>query len=192
VPRRDRVAVVCLRVDSPTEIVRFASLAEAAEAAAELYSSGPCGPDCGSKHAVCWTVAGVGSFVATLRCDPPVVPADLASALVAAGYRRPSDGVDHWPRPTILNRPLPPREAITMTPETRRRLQDEAVAASNRVIESTAEGLGGRVVAEHDAGVAALAAGDIDAAIGCDIAAKALSAALLAERPSESSTRTAL
>jgi hypothetical protein len=72
-----------------------------------------------------------------------------------------------------------------MNPETRR-LQDQAIeAAAGRVIEPHPGGMAGRAVAEHDAGIEALAAGDIDAAIGCDIAAEALSAAVLADRPSE-------
>ena len=79
-----------------------------------------------------------------------------------------------------------------MNPETRR-LQDEAVeAAAGRVIEPTPAGLGGRVVTEHDAGRQALAIGDLDAACGHDIAAKALGDALLIDRPEEPSTRTAI
>ena len=79
-----------------------------------------------------------------------------------------------------------------MNPETRR-LQDEAVeAAAGRTITPTPAGLGGRVVTEHDAGIEALAIGDIDSACGHDIAAKALGDALLAERPEEPSTRTAI
>jgi hypothetical protein len=72
-----------------------------------------------------------------------------------------------------------------VNPETRR-LQDQAIAAaSDRMLEPHPGGMAGRAVAEHDAALDALAAGDLDTAIGCEIAADALSAAVLADRPRE-------
>lgn len=102
VPERDAAAVVCFRTDNiPAEVVNFGGLNEAAEAVEALYRDG-CGPQCCQRHVICWTVAGQGSYVASLRCDPPVVPRDLSSALVAAGYRR-VDGAEHWPTPSVMN-----------------------------------------------------------------------------------------
>ena len=71
-----------------------------------------------------------------------------------------------------------------MTPDELRAAQDaaiEAAAASGRTIEPTVGGLGGRAAAEHDRAIAALDAGDIDAAIGAEMLADALTAAALAD-----------
>jgi hypothetical protein len=187
VPARDAASVVCLRLDIPCEVVTFDNIEQAAEAVEELYRDG-CGPQCSGHHVIVWTRAGEASHVLTGPHDPPAVPADLSAALVAAGYKP----LRHdslmstprlWPAPSVLNPPM--TGAPPMNPETRR-LQDQAIeAASNRVIEPHPGGMAGRAVAEHDAGIEALAAGDIDAAIGCDIAAEALTAAVLADRPAE-------
>lgn len=79
-----------------------------------------------------------------------------------------------------------------MNPETRR-LQDEAVAAAaDGVLVPHPGGASGRATAEHDAALDAVAVGDVNAACGHEIAAKALTDAALAERPSEPTTRTAI
>lgn len=195
VPKREAAAIACLRLDTPSQIVHFANRAEAEQADRELYD-GPCDPQCQQRHVVIWTEPGTHG-VATGAHEPPAVPPGLAAALRAAGYRPPAhDSLMTtprlWPAPSAMNPPMTQRGAPMDHPETRR-LQDEAVeAASNRVLVPHPGGMAGRAVAEHDAGIEALAAGDIDRAVGCEMAATALTDAVIAERPSEPSVRTAI
>ena len=80
-----------------------------------------------------------------------------------------------------------------LTPAELQAAQDQAVdAAAGRTITPTPGGLAARAAAEHDAAAKALNAGDVDAAIGHDQLAAALSAAELAERPPGPTIRTAL
>jgi len=68
-----------------------------------------------------------------------------------------------------------------MSPETQH-AQDAAVeAAAGRQIHPEPGGLNGRAARAHDQAAAAMAAGDIDAAIGADQLAAALTSAALSE-----------
>ena len=190
-PSHDAAAVCCLRLDTPVEVIEYASYAEAAEAIELLYSDGLCGPLCQSHHVVVWCVAGEASHVATLRSNPP---RDLGHELARAGYRRlPHDTLATtpamWPRPSILNRPQRP-PAKGPVPMTQRR-QDEAIAnAANadRVLTPHPRGLGGRISDEIAAASAAFDAGDVDAEAGHSATADALTAAAVAEIEAASGT----
>lgn len=103
-------ATVCLRSGeagetvATVEILRWADLAEARDAARLLYT-GPCSPHCGGVHVLLFSDEA-GGHVARIGPPPPVPT--LADELDALYPRRNGYGYEpkFWPHPTALNEPL--------------------------------------------------------------------------------------
>ena len=103
---------MCVRTDSPFEIIDWADPETAAEAIEQLYD-GPCSPLCEWSHVRVWTEPGRLHIVSH---DRPTAPGDFSDELRAAGYRSlHHSGLattpEHRPRPSALNEPLRPRGA---------------------------------------------------------------------------------
>ena len=115
-----KAATVCVRSSSsgqPMELLEWASLTEAIQAARELFTAGPCGRGCLGHHVVVWTdgVRGVN-----VKSVPAPKPPSRAEALAACyphnGY---PVSLERWARPPEFNAPLPPR-GVPCPPMTQR------------------------------------------------------------------------
>lgn len=185
-----RVVTACLRAapEASLEIVEWRSVAEAAEAARELFER-PCGRGCVGRHVLVYTDAN-GVHTRGIPADPPPPPRaeELAQCYPRlVNGRRIQPGAPTfsttpalWPKPSILNLPLPPR-GVPMNPETER-AQHAAVAAAGRELTPEPGGLNGRAVRAHDEAEALKRNGaDLDEVIGAEMLAAALTDAALSE-----------
>jgi hypothetical protein len=171
--------LLCLRIEScrEAELTRWDTLGEAREVAQWL----PCGPACEFDHLIGWRTC-----TGRIRCEfcqADTRRNDLGAQLAAAGYHTPNSliEVQCWPAPPDFNRPLQPRRA-NMCGEQIQRALDRAVAeAADRRLTPHPGGLAGRIADATAEAAEAIAAGDIDGAIGADMLAAALTDAWAAE-----------
>jgi hypothetical protein len=188
--------ILCIRGarhTNPSVITAWGTAEDALEADRRLYG-GSCGRGCEGQHMRVWTTVGRLHVEQSVHTPPPKSREELFEecypVFEVCGPRNTVRRVTphtsyetspkHWPTPSIYNRPLPPR-GTPMNPETQR-LQDEAVEqVAHRPLVPHPHGLSGRVADAHDEAGAAFDLGDIDAAIGAEMLADALTDAVLAE-----------
>jgi hypothetical protein len=168
-----------MRLCGQSELTRWDRVADAREVAQML----PCGPRCEREHVVAWR--GSSGAIASEFCQGGAPRNGLAAELLDAGYAAPpatNPPVRCWPRPPSLN---PPMTGARMTPEEQEQLRAQAAAIAavgdRGQLSPHPGGLPGRIADAHREAEEALAAGDIDGAIGADMLAAALTDAALAE-----------
>lgn len=109
------VVRVCLRPGgNPKTVFRSFPDLESAARAEYLRRGRACSEACRGRHVLAYCVPGAVRVVRS-RYDRPVVPRSLEDALLHAGYHAPHGSSDdstpdRWPRPSILNPPLPEEE----------------------------------------------------------------------------------
>ena len=136
--RAGSAVIICVRGSSrcgnPSQILDWGTPEQAVMADRLLYGE-PCGEGCEGQHVRVWTEVGSLHVASSVHDEPP--PSSRAQAFTEC-YRRLVNGRPvtavapvFWPKPSVMNQPLPPRGTM-MIPETKRAQAAAVEAAAGR------------------------------------------------------------